>query len=85
MPELVSIRHVFADLEDGDFEISGVASLIERQYQYISTSPGARSKVAILAMSCLLDDAVVFYQPDRFPVRRARCVTGSVKLQEACS
>lgn len=92
VPELVSIRHVFADLEDGDFEISGVASLIERQYQYISTSPGARSKMAISAMSYLLNDVVVFYQPDRFPIRRARyvisvcrfCSTYSYRLQSSC-
>lgn len=72
VPDTVSVRHVFADLEDGDAEISGVASLVERQYHYLAASPGARTPEARTAMNFLLADVVVFYQPTRFPIRRAR-------------
>lgn len=73
-PDSVSLRHVFADLEDGDAEVSGVASLVERQYHYLASSPGARTSEARAAMKCLIADVVVFYDPARFPIRRARFV-----------
>lgn len=73
--ETVSLRHVFADLEDGDAEVSGVASLVEYQFQYLASSPASRSSVARAAMKCLIADAVVFYQVHRFPIRRARFVS----------
>ena len=72
VPETVSLRHVFSDLADGDAEVSGVASLVERQYQYLASSPGARTVEGRAAMKCLIADAVVFYDPARFPIRRAR-------------
>ena len=76
-PESVSLRHVFADLEDGDAEVSGVASLVEYQYRYLASSPASRSGAARTAMNYLIADAVVFYQADRFPIRRARFVPQS--------
>lgn len=73
-PETVSLRHVFAGLEDGDAEVSGVASLVEYQHHYLASSPASRSSAARAAMKYLISDAIVFYQADRFPIRRARYV-----------
>ena len=68
----VSVRHVFSDLEDGDFEVSGVAALVEQQFFFISAAPGAKTREGKNALESLLSDIVIFYSVDRFPIRRAR-------------
>jgi hypothetical protein len=47
---------------------------VEHQCRYLSTSAGSRTPEARSALKHLLDDAVIFYRGDLYPIRRARHV-----------